>query len=80
MGDTGVDFVLDDPARGGDATGSTREMLQSPTVTLDFGDHSPDSPTVENLMTPDVESPTIRQKLDASSRNLLQTADPTAEL
>lgn len=80
MGDTGVDFVLDDPARGGDATGSTREMQQSPTVTLDFNDHSPDSPTVENLMTPDVESPTIRQKLDASSRNFMQSADPTAEL
>ncbi len=80
VGDTGVDFVLDDPARGGDATGSTREMQQSPTVTLDFGDPSPDSPTVENLMTPDVESPTIRQKLDASSRNLLQSPEPTAEL
>ena len=55
-------------------------MQQSPTVTLDFGDPSPDSPTVENLMTPDVESPTIRQKLDASSRHLLQTTEPTAEL
>ncbi len=80
VGDTGVDFVLDDPSRGGDATGSTREMNQSPTVTLDFGDPSTDSPTVENLITPDVESPTIRQKLDASSRNLMQSADPTAEL
>ena len=79
-GDTGVDFVLDDPARGGDATGSTREMQQSPTVTLDFGDPSPDSPTVENLATHDVESPTIRQKLEASSRNLLQGAEPTAEV
>ncbi len=80
VGDTGVDFVLDDPARGGDATGSTREMQQSPTVTLDFGDPSPDSPTVENLMTPDVDSPTIRQKLDASSHHLLHSAEPTAEL
>ena len=80
MGDTGVDFVLDDPARGGDATGSTREMQETPTVTLEFGDQNPDSPTVENLMTPDVESPTIRQKLDASSRNLMHSADPTAEL
>ncbi len=80
VGDTGVDFVLDDPARGGDATGSTREMQQSPTVTLDFAEHSPDSPTVENLVTHDVESPTIRQKLEASSRNLLQGAEPTAEL
>ena len=79
-GDTGVDFVLDDPARGGDATGSTREMQQSPTVTLDFGDPSPDSPTVENLAAHDVESPTIRQKLEASSRNLLQGVEPTAEV
>jgi pilus assembly protein FimV len=80
VGDTGVDFVLDDPARGGDATGSTREMQQSPTVTLEFGDPSQDSPTVENFMTSDIESPTIRQKLDASSRNLMMSADPTAEL
>jgi len=79
-GDTGVDFVLDDPARGGDATGSTREMQQSPTVTLDFAEHSPDSPTVENLATPDFESPTIRQKLEASSRSLLQGVEPTAEV
>ena len=79
-GDTGVDFVLDDPARGGDATGSTREMQQSPTVTLDFAEHSPDSPTVENLATPDMESPTIRQKLEASSRSLLQGVEPTAEV
>ena len=78
--DTGVDFVLDDPARGGDATGSTREMQQSPTVTLDFAEHSPDSPTVENLAAPDMESPTIRQKLEASSRNLLQGIEPTAEV
>jgi len=80
VGDTGVDFVLDDPARGGDATGSTREMAPSPTVTLEFGDPNPDSPTVENLMTPDVDSPTIRQKLEASSASLLHSADPTAEL
>jgi pilus assembly protein FimV len=71
---------LDDPARGNDATGSTREMVQSPTVTLDFGDPSADSPTVENLITPNVDSPTIRQKLDASARNMLQSPDPTAEV
>jgi pilus assembly protein FimV len=80
VGDTGVDFILDDPARGGDATGSTREMQQSPTVTLEFGDPSQDSPTVENMMTPDVESPTIRQKLDASTRNLMMSPEATAEL
>ena len=81
VGDTGVDFVLDDPARGSDATGSTREMVQSPTVTLDFGDPSADSPTVENLITPNVDSPTIRQKLDASTRNkMMQSPEPTAEV
>jgi pilus assembly protein FimV len=80
VGDTGVDFVLDDPARGSDATGSTREMVQSPTVTLDFGEPSSDSPTVENLITPDVDSPTIRQKLDASTRNMMQSPEPTAEV
>jgi pilus assembly protein FimV len=67
IGDTGVDFVLDDPARGGDGTGSTREMPQSHTVTLDVGEGGHDAPTVENLQPPGLDSPTIRQKLDASA-------------
>ena len=61
IGDTGVDFVLDDPARGGDATGSTREMPQSHTVTLEVGDAGHDAPTIENLQPQGFDSPTIRQ-------------------
>ena len=34
IGDTGVDFVLDDPARGSDSTGSTREMPMLQTVSF----------------------------------------------
>jgi len=33
IGDSGVDFVLDDPQRGNDATGSTREMLGATSAT-----------------------------------------------
>jgi pilus assembly protein FimV len=80
IGDTGVDFVLDDPARGGDATGTTREMPQSQTVTLDMSDSGKESPTVENLQPPEIDSPTIRQKLDASARQHLTGVDQTAEL
>ncbi len=85
IGDTGVDFVLDDPARGGDATGSTREMPQSHTVTLEVGQGGHDAPTVENLQPPGLDSPTIRQKLDASAYAQLGGAQPggaeqTAEL
>jgi pilus assembly protein FimV len=85
IGDTGVDFVLDDPARGGDGTGSTREMPQSHTVTLDVGEGGHDAPTVENLQPPGLDSPTIRQKLDASAYAQLGGAqlggaDQTAEL
>ncbi len=81
IGDTGVDFVLDDPARGGDgSTGSTREMPQSHTVTLDIGDGAHDTPTVENLQPQDLDSPTIRQKLESSARTHLASADQTAEL
>jgi pilus assembly protein FimV len=80
IGDTGVDFVLDDPARGGDGTGSTREMPQSHTVTLDAGAGAHDTPTVENLQPQGLDSPTIRQKLDSSMRSQLVGADQTAEL
>ncbi len=85
IGDTGVDFVLDDPARGGDGTGSTREMPQSHTVTLDVGEGGHESPTVENLQPPGLDSPTIRQKLDASAYAQLGgaqlgSAEQTAEL
>ena len=80
IGDTGVDFVLDDPARGGDGTGSTREMPQSHTVTLDVGDGPHDTPTVENLQPQGLDSPTIRQKLESSARVHLAGEDQTAEL
>ncbi|MBS0389052.1 MAG: hypothetical protein JSR15_11285, partial [Proteobacteria bacterium] len=82
IGDTGVDFVLDDPARGGDGTGSTREMPQSHTVTLDVGADTGthDTPTVENLQPQGLDSPTIRQKLEPSARVQLAGADQTAEL
>jgi pilus assembly protein FimV len=85
IGDTGVDFVLDDPARGGDGTGSTREMPQSHTVTLDVGEGGHDAPTVENLQPQGIDSPTIRQKLDASAYAQLGSgqlggAEQTAEL
>ena len=80
IGDTGVDFILDDPARGGDATGSTREMPQSQTVTLDMHDAGADVPTVEHLQPGGMDSPTIRQKLDASARHNLMGAEQTAEL
>ena len=33
LGDSGVDFVLDDPERGNDSTGSTREMPGAPGAT-----------------------------------------------
>jgi pilus assembly protein FimV len=80
IGDTGVDFVLDDPARGGEATGSTREMPQSHTVTLDVGEGGHDAPTVENLQPQGLDSPTIRQKLDASAHAQLGGTEQTAEL
>ncbi len=80
MGDTGVDFVLDDPARGGDDTGSTREMPQSHTVTLDVGEAGHDAPTVENLQPAGMDTPTIRQKLEASARHRISGAEQTAEL
>lgn len=80
IGDTGVDFVLDDPARGSEGTGSTREMPQSHTVTLDVGDGTHDTPTVENLQPQGLDSPTIQQKLEPGARLQLASADQTAEL
>src|SRR5712675_1318787 len=57
IGDTGVDFVLDDPARGSDSTGSTREMPISQTVTMELQDRSGDSPTVENPQHAGLDNP-----------------------
>jgi pilus assembly protein FimV len=36
VGENGVDFVLDDPERGNDSTGSTREMPGAPAVTREM--------------------------------------------
>jgi pilus assembly protein FimV len=85
LGDTGMDFVLDDPARGSDQTGSTREMPRSgemsqKTVTLELAGLDPDAPTIEQPKLPGEDSPTIRQKLDVLFRPGAPGADQTAEL
>jgi pilus assembly protein FimV len=82
IGDTGVDFVLDDPARGSDSTGSTREMPTSQTVTMELRDPAADSPTVENPLHTGMGSPTIRHKLESSGRFMTpaSASDRTAEL
>jgi pilus assembly protein FimV len=82
IGDTGVDFMLDDPARGIESTGSTREMPQaSNTVTLEFTNSTGEVPTIEQPhLSPDVDNPTIRQKLEATAAHTLGRAEQTAEL
>jgi pilus assembly protein FimV len=85
LGDTGMDFVLDDPARGSDQTGTTREMPRSgemsqKTVTLELAGLDPDAPTIEQPQLAGEDSPTIRQKLDVLFRPGAAGADQTAEL
>ncbi|HEX9473783.1 MAG TPA: FimV/HubP family polar landmark protein, partial [Steroidobacteraceae bacterium] len=80
LGDTGVDFVLDDPARGSDATGSTREMPTSQTVTMELRDPSSDAPTMENPQHAGMDNPTIRHKLEPTGRFLSAATERTAEL
>jgi pilus assembly protein FimV len=84
--DTGVDFVLDDPQRGAESTGITREMpgqggsqapgatAEMPTLESAFGD----APTVEQPQLDVGEHSTIRQKLE--SRGDLASADHTKEV
>ncbi|HWW19976.1 MAG TPA: FimV/HubP family polar landmark protein, partial [Steroidobacteraceae bacterium] len=89
LGDSGVDFVLDDPERGNDATGSTREMPEAPprpgsgaTATMQVintGTAPSDAPTVEQPQLRGGENATIREKIDAAARGGV-TADQTAEL
>jgi pilus assembly protein FimV len=89
LGDSGVDFVLDDPERGNDATGSTREMPEAPPRTGSGGTatmqvintgHAPsDAPTVEQPQLHGGENATIREKIDAASRGSV-SPDQTAEL
>jgi pilus assembly protein FimV len=86
IGDTGVDFILDDPQRGADGTGITREMPNQ-VATLDFsGDLAHDlglpgdAPTVEQPHMAGQDNATLRTKLDASARALLVGAEQTTEL
>jgi pilus assembly protein FimV len=82
IGDTGVDFILDDPQRGADGTGVTREMPQQ-SDTLDFLSDAlfpGEAPTIEQPRLPAEENNTLRTKLDASSRTLLAGVDQTTEL
>jgi pilus assembly protein FimV len=84
--DTGVDFVLDDPARGGDQTGTTREMPQSAgpshTVTLEMDKlamprgGAADSPTVEQPAVSGHGS--VQERLEAAMGGV--GGDRTAEL
>jgi pilus assembly protein FimV len=83
LNDTGVDFVLDDPQRGNDATGSTRELpsntsATTATVQLAQSAHD-DAPTVEQPRPRGGELPTLRQKIDAATRSGI-TPEQTAEL
>ena len=80
IGDTGVDFVLDDPARGSESTGSTREMPVSQTVTMELQGRASDSPTMENPQHAGMDNPTIRHKLESTGRFLTPGAEQTAEL
>ncbi len=88
LADSGVDFVLDDPERGNDATGSTREMPEAPprpsgsTATvqvINTGNAPSDAPTVEQAQLPGGENATIREKIDAAARGGI-APDQTAEL
>ncbi|MCC7462632.1 MAG: hypothetical protein IT480_09265 [Gammaproteobacteria bacterium] len=86
IGDTGVDFVLDDPLRGADTTGITREMpaeqegAQSVTAEVTtLQNVSGDSPTVEQPTLIAGDNPTIRQKLEPHVADL-PTGDRTAEV
>ncbi|HEX9139933.1 MAG TPA: FimV/HubP family polar landmark protein [Steroidobacteraceae bacterium] len=85
--DAGVDFVLDDPARGGDQTGSTREMPQSAgsahTVTLEMDKlalprSAADSPTVEQPAVAGHGS--VQERLEAAMGGATGGGDRTAEL
>ncbi len=86
VGDTGVDFVLDDPLRGAESTGITREMPEQETsqsgvtaevTTLESA--SGDAPTVEQPQLVMGDHPTIRQKLESRAGELPH-AERTAEV
>jgi pilus assembly protein FimV len=83
--DTGVDFVLDDPLRGADTTGITREMPEQENtqgVTAEvttLQNLSGDAPTVEQPTLIAGDNPTIRQKLEPRIADL-PAGDRTAEV
>jgi pilus assembly protein FimV len=68
VGETGVDFVLDDPERGNDATGSTREMPGAPTREL---------PTLPGAGTD--HTATLRISQSALEQAALDAEAPTVE-
>jgi pilus assembly protein FimV len=66
VGADGVDFVLDDPERGNDSTGSTREMPNAPTRELPIpgagvGKEYTATMRVGTSSGPDAEAPTVEQ-------------------
>jgi pilus assembly protein FimV len=81
LGDTGVDFILDDPQRGADGTGITRE-LPNQSVSVEFSDIplSGDAQTIEQPRMRGEDNNTLRTKIDATARTLLAGAEQTSEL
>ncbi|HXN09931.1 MAG TPA: FimV/HubP family polar landmark protein, partial [Steroidobacteraceae bacterium] len=87
IGDSGVNFTLDDTGVASDATGTTREMPKTRrgdnTSTMRVtggGTADPEVPTVEQPQLRGADNPTIRQKLDAATRTGMASGDQTAEL
>jgi pilus assembly protein FimV len=87
VSDTGVDFVLDDPLRGAESTGITREMPEQESaqsgvtaeVTALDTTVSGDAPTVEQPQLVVGDHPTIRQKLEPRAGDMPH-AERTAEV
>ncbi|MFO1409427.1 MAG: FimV/HubP family polar landmark protein [Steroidobacteraceae bacterium] len=85
VGGDGVDFVLDDPLRGAESTGITREMPEQDNaqgVTAEvttLQNISGDAPTVEQPTLIVGDNPTIRQKLEPHIADL-PIGDRTAEV
>ena len=88
----GLDFVLDDPSRGGDRSGNTtREMTHQITAEMPGLEEPPtgtfaapvggegEAPTVEQPAMAAGENPTVRRKVERALRQNLP-ADQTAEL
>jgi pilus assembly protein FimV len=95
VGETGVDYVLDDPERGNDATGSTREMPDAagPTQELPIAAARQSTATVRmaGASAADSEAPTVEQpQLRGGERDTIRekigarsgtpTVEQTAEL